>query len=54
MINLENADYVWVNQDFRLESMSMLKQEFIEELYKRNGKLVYDNQKTKTKVYQIK
>jgi len=51
--NLENADYVWVNQDFRLESMSILSQDFIEELDK-NMELVYNNQNTKTKVYKIR
>jgi len=52
--NLENADYVWVNQGFRLESMSKLRQDFIKALDKRNPKLVYENKETKTKVYKIK
>jgi len=53
IINLENADYVWVNQDFRLERMSILDKDFIEELDKRNAELVYENKKTKTRVYKI-
>ena len=52
--SLENADYVWVNQDFRLERMSILRQDFIGELDKRNEGLVYENKETKTKVYEIK
>ena len=54
MANLKNADYIWVNQDFRLESMSILKQDFIEELDERAVELVYENKGTKTKVYKIK
>ena len=52
--NLKNADYVWVNQDFRLESMSILSQDFIKELDKMDAELVYENKETKTKIYKIK
>ncbi len=54
IVNFEDADYVWVNQNFRLESMSILGQEFLDELDKRNAKLVYDNKKTKTRIYEVR
>lgn len=51
--SLENADYVWVNQDFRLESMSILMQDFIEELDERDVELVYENKETGTRIYKV-
>jgi 4-amino-4-deoxy-L-arabinose transferase-like glycosyltransferase len=52
--SLKNSDYIWVSQDLKLERMSLLSQDFIQELSNQDLEIVYSNQETKTKVYKIK
>ena len=45
--------YIWVNQDFNLEGQSILPKE-IEKFVENNYKIVYENRKTGTRLYNIK
>ncbi len=51
--NLENADYIFVNQNFKLDSRAVLSKDVIEELNRKNTQLVYENKKSSTKIYKI-
>lgn len=48
---LKNS-YVWINQDFHLESQSILPQEIFKIINKKY-ELIYQNNMTKTKIYKI-
>ena len=50
--NLKGAEYAFVNQDFRLDSRAAVENNLLQEI-KNNGKLAYNNEKTKTRIYKI-
>ena len=50
--NLEKADYIWVNQDFKLDRTALLSENIIQELGSDDIKLAYENKETDTKVYK--
>ena len=52
-INSNNYDYVWVNQNFKLEPQSIMAKEQLDILSKKNLQLVYDNKKTNTKIFRV-
>lgn len=45
--------YVWVNQGFKLEPQSILTQEQLGVLRGKNLRMVYENKKTGTKIYNV-
>jgi len=45
--------YVWVNQEFNLEAQSILPNDIVK-IIENDYELVYDNEKTKTKLYKVK
>ena len=45
--------YAWINQEFRLEGQSILPWEVVNAIEK-DYELIYDNKKTKTRLYKIK
>jgi len=51
--NLERADYIWVNQDFKLDRRAILSKDIIQQLNQKNSELIYENKETGTKVYKI-
>jgi 4-amino-4-deoxy-L-arabinose transferase-like glycosyltransferase len=52
-ISSEDYDYVWVNQGFKLEPQSILSDDQLEKIEKQDIQLVYDNQRTGTKIYKL-
>jgi len=50
--NLEKADYVWINQNFKLDRLAILDKNIVERT-KKEGIEVYKNKKTGTEVYKI-
>lgn len=50
--NLEKADYVWINQNFKLDRLAILDKNIVE-ITKKEGIEVYKNKKTGTEVYKI-
>lgn len=52
-INSGNYGYVWVNQNFKIEPQSIMTNEQLGILSKKNLQLIYDNKKTNTKIYKI-
>ena len=48
-----NYDYIWVNQNFKLDKRSILSDEHLQEMESKNKELIYQNQKTSTKIYKI-
>jgi 4-amino-4-deoxy-L-arabinose transferase-like glycosyltransferase len=53
-IKTGSYDYIWINQDFRLDKRSILSEEDFQEIENKNKELVYDNQKTGTKIYWLR
>jgi len=53
-IESDKYDYVWVNQNFKLDSRIILNNEQLKELEKKNKELAYESTKTKTKIYKIR
>jgi len=51
--NIEKADYVFVNQNFKLDRRTIIDDDLLSEI-KSTGDLIYDNEKTKTEIYKIK
>jgi len=51
--NLNKADYIFVNQHFRLDNRALHEKDIIEELKKEHITQIYENKKTETKVYKI-
>ena len=52
--NLKIADYIWINQNFNLDRISILDNEKMQIAMSNNPKLVYSNEKTGTKMYSLK
>ncbi|MBN4049091.1 glycosyltransferase family 39 protein [archaeon AH-315-M20] len=48
-----NYDYVWINQEFKLEPQSVLYDWQLDKLKNKNMQLVYENKRTKTKIYKM-
>lgn len=48
-----NYNYIWVNQNFRLDKRSILSKEHLQEIESKNKELVYHNLKTNTKIYKL-
>ncbi|MAE42306.1 hypothetical protein CMO93_00930 [Candidatus Woesearchaeota archaeon] len=52
-LKTNNYNYIWINQNFRLDRRSILNKEQLQEIESKNKELVYQNQKTSTKIYKI-
>ena len=52
IINLDAADYAFVNQDFRLDRREVFDNKVLSAI-ERNGRIVYSNGKTKTVIYKL-
>jgi hypothetical protein len=50
--NLENVNYAFVNQYFKVDTLSIINNELLSEI-KTKGKIIYRNEETKTEVYKI-
>ncbi len=48
-----NFDYVWVNQDFKLEPQSVMEEDDLSVIKSRGPVLVYSNAKTGTSIYKM-
>ena len=53
-INIENADYIWVNQNFRLDKRSVLDDVLLKEVQDKGLQIAYQNSKTGTIIYKVK
>jgi len=51
--NLEKAEFVFINQDFRLDTRTIIDEKLLSEI-KDNSDLVYSNSRTKTEIYKLK
>jgi len=51
--DINDANYIWYNKNFKLDPASILKKETIDEIDNRNLKQAYYNQKTGTRIYEI-
>jgi len=51
--NIDEAEYVFVNQDFRLDRRTIIDDKILSEI-KEKSEIVYKNERTKTEVYRIK
>ncbi len=51
-IDTDEYDYVWVNQEFKLEPQSILSDENLKKLENKEMQLVYENKMTNTKIYK--
>jgi len=51
--NLEKADYVFINQNFRLDKKTPVDDKLLSEIRKKSD-IVYKNEKTKTEIYKLK
>lgn len=52
--NIKKADYIWVNQNFKLDAYSILDENTLKDIVSRNYKVAYSNKKTGTTIYQIR
>ena len=52
--NLNKADYIWVNQNFRLDMRSILGEQTLKLIQSKNYKIVYFSKATGTVIYRIK
>jgi|TARA_Y100000310_G_scaffold336415_1_gene420892 4-amino-4-deoxy-L-arabinose transferase-like glycosyltransferase len=52
--NLNKADYIWVNQNFKLDKRSVLDESSLNSIESENYKEVYSNKKTGTLIYSTK
>ena len=50
--NLEKADYIWVNQNFKLDRRSIFEKQNLDLLQSKNYNVAYRNQKTGTIIYE--
>ena len=50
--NINKADYVWINQDFNLDTRSILDEDKISLIKSENFRIAYSNDRTKTSIYQ--
>lgn len=49
----EEYDYVWVNQNFKLEPQSIMTSEQLDTLKRKNLRLAYKNAETATSIYKV-
>ena len=49
--NLGSADYIWINQNFRLDIRSILDEETLKSIRSKNYKITYSNKETGTIIY---
>lgn len=52
-IDTNEYDYVWVNQQFKLEPQSILSKEQLYKIKSKKLEMVYKNKKTKTEIYKL-
>ena len=52
-INSDKYKYIWINQGFKLEPQSIMTNEELSKVYKKNIEKLYDNKKTGTAIYKI-
>lgn len=52
--NIDKVDYIWVNQDFKLDPRSILSKSEIDKVKSTKADVVYENKKTNTIIYKIK
>ena len=52
-LKTNNYNYIWVNQNFMLDKRSILNKEDLQIIESKNNELVYENQKTSTKIYKL-
>jgi hypothetical protein len=53
-IDSDDYDYIWINQDFKLEPQSVLPDEYIKKIESKNPQIAYSNSVTKTTIFKIK
>ena len=51
--SIQKVDYAFVNQDFNLDKRVHMDQDALDEV-RENGNIIYENKKTKTKIYKFK
>lgn len=49
--SLNKADYIWINQNFKLDKRSIFNEAKLKQIQSRNYNLVYSNKKTGTLIY---
>ncbi len=52
--NIGKADYIWINQNFRLDMRSIFDEQALKLIKSKNYKIVYSNKATTTFVYEVK
>ena len=52
--NIDKVDYIWVNQDFKLDPSSILSKSKIDKVKSTKADVVYENKKTNTIIYKIR
>ena len=52
--NLGKADFIWINQGFKLDRHSILDEQTLKSMQSKNYKLVYSNKKTGASIYNIR
>ena len=52
--NLNKADYIWVNQKFKLDQRAIAKEYVLLKIKENNYEKVYENKKTGTLIYKVK
>lgn len=52
--NLNKADYVFANQNFRLDRRAVLSAAIMQKLNEKNTKPIYENKETGTRIYKIR
>ena len=53
-LKTNNYDYIWVNQDFRLDPRSILDENLLKIVEDNKLTIAYQNNRTKTTIYKIK
>ena len=51
--NIGKADYVWINQEFRLDTTSIIDDSLLQSI-QQEGSLIYENEETLNSIYKIK
>lgn len=52
--NIDNVDYIWINQNFRLDPKAIVQENILLKIKENNYKLVYENKQTSTIIYKVK
>ena len=52
--NIGRADYIWVNQKFKLDKRAIINENILAETKEDNYKKIYENRKTSTIIYRFK